>query len=249
MKSVLLVVAMLVLLAPAAFAKRAAPVEVTPVTNAGIEYRAPSGVEKMGVVEAWDKATDKMVWEKKVYEVSIDPNLEKDVQHVFITKMKIDAGKLIVTNEKDDRYSIDLKTQEVTKVAGEDRSESTAPVSRLKDATDVDLLCRHWVHSREEEQPADKGQLFRPAGSKEFPPSRFRMAYKFSKDGTCEWRWLSPSDAHRMKSGTWSLDPEAPTVLRIDKGKQGGVEAFRIMELSKNALRLERVNSPRDKDR
>ena len=81
MKSVLLVVAMLVLLAPAAFAKSAAPVEVTPVTNAGIEYRAPSGVEKMGVVEAWDKATDKMVWEKKVYEVSIDPNLEKDVHH------------------------------------------------------------------------------------------------------------------------------------------------------------------------
>lgn len=117
MKSVLLVVAMLVLLAPAAFAKRVEPVEVKPVVHDGIEYRAPH--EKMGVVEAWDKATGKMVWEKTVYTVEIDPNLEKDVQDVFITKLKIDNGRLIVTNEHNDRYSIDLKTQEVTKLVKE----------------------------------------------------------------------------------------------------------------------------------
>ena len=132
---------------------------------------------------------------------------------------------------------------------GDDRSESTAPVGKAKDATDADLLCRHWVHSREEEKSEDKGQLFRPAGSKKFPRTRFRMAYKFSKDGDCEWMWLSPRDAHKMKSGTWSLDSEDSKILRIDKGEQGGIEAFRIMELSKDALRLERIKPEQDRDR
>ena len=111
-----IIVAMLVLLAPAAFAKRGAPAEVKPVVHEGIEYRALSGVEKMGVVEAWDKATGKMLWEQKVYTVALDTNLEEDVQHVFITKLEIDAGKLIVTTARKDRYSIDLKTRVVTKV-------------------------------------------------------------------------------------------------------------------------------------
>lgn len=115
MNKVSLVVAMLVLLAPAAFAKRAAPAKVEPVVSEGVEYRAP--VENKGVVEAWDKATGKKLWEKQVYAVKIDPGMEKDVQDVFIRKLEINAGKLIVTNERDDVYSIDLKTREVTKVA------------------------------------------------------------------------------------------------------------------------------------
>lgn len=117
MKIVLLAVTVLALLAPVTYAKRMAPEEVKPVVHGNIEYRAPH--EKMGVVEAWDKATGKMVWEKKVYTVKIDQDLEEDVQWVFITKLEIDAGKLIVTNEDNDRYSIDLKTQEVTKLVKE----------------------------------------------------------------------------------------------------------------------------------
>jgi hypothetical protein len=121
-----IIVAMLVLLAPAAFAKRGAPAEVKPVVHEGIEYRAPHSTiasEKMGVVEAWDKATDKMLWEKKVYTVKINPLMERDVQDVFVTKLEIDAGKLIVTNEKDARYSIDLKTQNVTHEAANQSTE------------------------------------------------------------------------------------------------------------------------------
>ena len=126
MKSVLLVVAMLVLLAPVAFAKRGAPAEVKPVICEGIEYRAPHSTiasNKMGVVEAWDKATGKILWEQKVNTVAIDTNLEVDVQHVFITKLEIDAGKLIVTNERNDRYSIDPKTQKVTPEAANQSTE------------------------------------------------------------------------------------------------------------------------------
>lgn len=128
MKLLSIVVAMLVLLAPVAFAKRTTPAEVKPVVYEGIEYRAPINTYspdgksfplKMGVVEAWDKATGKMVWEKKVYTADLDPGLERDVQDVYITKLEIADRKLIVTNEHNDRYSIDLKTKEVTKLVNE----------------------------------------------------------------------------------------------------------------------------------
>ena len=112
------------LLSPAAFAKRAAPVEVKPVVLEGVEYRAPHftlALGKMGVVEAWDKAKGKMLWAKKAYAVEINPDLERDVLDVFITKLEIDARKLIVTNERNDRYSIDLKTQEITVLGKEGR--------------------------------------------------------------------------------------------------------------------------------
>ena len=94
-------------------AKRAPPAAVKPAAHGGIEFRAPSG--KMGVVEAWETATGRMLWEKQIYEVKLDPNLEADVQHVFVTKMEVLAGALLVTNESGEVYSLDLKTRNVSK--------------------------------------------------------------------------------------------------------------------------------------
>lgn len=121
MKSISVMVLLIALSTTVASAKRAAPAEVPPVTHQGIEYRAPSGfVAKMGVVEAWDKATGKMLWEKRAYSVKIDPKLESDVQHVFISKLEIKDGQLIITTEHHERYSLDLKTQEVKKLPSGD---------------------------------------------------------------------------------------------------------------------------------
>ena len=122
MKTAILVVVMSLLLAPAVIAKRAPPADVKPALSKGVEDRAPQ--DKMGFVEAWDKAAGKMLWEKRVYEVQIDPALERDVQHVFITKLEVDAGKLLVSNERNEHYTVDLKTQAVTKRAV---PESPAP--------------------------------------------------------------------------------------------------------------------------
>lgn len=115
MKTATLVVVMSVLLAPAALAKRSPPASVKPVLLEGVEYRAPQ--DKMGVVEAWDKAAGKKLWEMRVYEVQIDPDLEGDVQHVFITKLDVDAGKLLVSNERNEHFMVDLKSKNVTKRA------------------------------------------------------------------------------------------------------------------------------------
>lgn len=111
-------------------------------------------------------------------------------------------------------------------------------------ATDINLddLCQHWVHSREEQSPTDKDELYRPATFKSFPPSHFRMAYKFAKDGTCEWLYLSPDDAHRFKPGTWRIDLHDWHILQITK--ENTAESYRIISLTKDMLRIARLKPP-----
>ncbi len=103
----------------------------------------------------------------------------------------------------------------------------------------AEFLCQHWVHSREEEQPGDAVQVYRPSTFKQFPPSRFRMSYVFAKDGTCKWMFLSPSDGHHFKAGKWKIDPADKLVLQIFKGEE--TESYNVMELTKDLLHLKPV--------
>jgi hypothetical protein len=95
-------------------AKRVAPPVVPPVTVGGVEYSAPS--EAMGFVIATDKASGKELWRERIYAVKIDPELEKDVQDVFISALKEEKGLLLITNEKGARFSLDPKTRKVAKL-------------------------------------------------------------------------------------------------------------------------------------
>jgi hypothetical protein len=97
-------------------------------------------------------------------------------------------------------------------------------------------LVQHWVRSYEEELPGDSVQVLRPADSRTFPPSRFRMAYKFAADGTCEWFFLSPDDAHRFKPGRWTIERGDERLLRITADSL--TTTFRIAELTPSVLRL-----------
>ena len=114
-------------------------------------------------------------------------------------------------------------------------------VSCAKSAVDPEALCRHWIASYEEKGSTDRERIFRPAGSKTFPPSRFRMEYKFGRDGGLEWLFLSPDDAHRFKSGTWTVDPKDGAVLRITT--EGATERYRVTALTEDQLRWVRVES------
>ena len=111
-----------------------------------------------------------------------------------------------------------------------------APVS-APPAIDINHLFQHWVRSYEEEQPGRAVQVFRPALSKQFPPSRFRMAYKFAPNGKCEWYVLSPDDAHHFDACTWSVAAGDNTRLQI--AEAGATSSFKIVELSGTLLRLE----------
>jgi hypothetical protein len=44
-----------------------------------------------------------------------DPSLAEDVQYVYINSLVIDRGKLMVENERGDKYSVDLQTRAVKK--------------------------------------------------------------------------------------------------------------------------------------
>jgi hypothetical protein len=113
---------------------------------------------------------------------------------------------------------------------------AAANASRDSGAIDLNELIRHWVHSGEEEQSGDLVQVFRPAASMAFPPSRFRMAYKFSPGGDCALYVLSPDDNHRFEPCRWNIRANGNMILRIVEN--GTTISFRIVELSAKVLRL-----------
>ena len=43
----------------------------------------------MGCVEAWDKKSNEMIWRRQIYVVKYTVGLERDVQDVFITTLKL----------------------------------------------------------------------------------------------------------------------------------------------------------------
>ena len=96
-------------------------------------------------------------------------------------------------------------------------------------------LFQHWVRSSEEEQPGGTVQVFRPAASIIFPPSRFRMAYKFAPKGGCEFYFLSPDDAHHFKPCTWTISADK-MILQISVDRKS--TSYRIAELNGKSLRL-----------
>ena len=57
---------------------------------------------------------------------------------------------------------------------------------------------QHWVHSYEEQNGQSTANIFRPANSKAFAPSRFRMELAFDKSGQCNYMFFSPTGAHQM---------------------------------------------------
>ncbi len=94
-------------------AKRAAPKPVAPVVANAVEYSAPH--EQMGFVVATDTTKRKELWREQIYTVRIDPDLERDVQDVFITSLAIERGSLVVTNERQEIFDLDLATRKITK--------------------------------------------------------------------------------------------------------------------------------------
>ena len=114
-------------------------------------------------------------------------------------------------------------------------------------AINREYLCQKWVHSSEEQKPADKAELYRPSGFKRFPPGRGRMQYTFYKNGACEWYFFSPDDAHYFKPGKWEIDPHDERILRINKGDK--TESYRVLELTKDILRIALIEPSRRNSR
>jgi hypothetical protein len=102
-------------------AKRGAPAEVLPLTVGNIEYSAPHRNrthKQMGLIEARDLKSEKLIWSRQIYAVKYDPDLEGDVQDVFIKSITVEGNNLIITNERNSKYQLDLHSLEVIILKG-----------------------------------------------------------------------------------------------------------------------------------
>jgi hypothetical protein len=102
-------------------AKRGAPAEVLPATVGNIEYSAPHRNhthKQMGFIEARDLKSGKLIWSRQIYVVKYDPDLEGDVQDVFIKSITVEGNTLIITNERNSKYQLNLNSLEVKVIQG-----------------------------------------------------------------------------------------------------------------------------------
>ena len=102
-------------------AKRAVPSKVMPVQVGSIEYSAPhrNGSHKqMGFIEARDLKSGGLIWSRQIYAVKYDPDLEGDVQDVYIKTIKIKGDSLMITNERKSEYQLNLNTLQVKVLKG-----------------------------------------------------------------------------------------------------------------------------------
>ncbi len=103
-----------------AIAKRNGPADVEPIMYNGIKYVAVHWGQSRGLdqnggyIEAFDSNTGRQLWLLRVYKIKYDAR-EKDIQDVFIIKMNIEHGMLMVTNEKGEMFTVDLDSRIVTK--------------------------------------------------------------------------------------------------------------------------------------
>jgi hypothetical protein len=122
--------ATLAVIATNAFAKRRPPKPVAPIVADGIRYSAdialvdgahmPRGISDDGrehYVVATDVSTGSELWRAEVFRTHIKFWVEKDVQQVYMTNLKLVENSLFVRDEKARCYSVDIKTHYVRKAS------------------------------------------------------------------------------------------------------------------------------------
>lgn len=101
------------------FAKRAFIEYPDKLISGNTEYRASYDFGRTNhdaYIEARGIVSNAVVWKIKIYSIRLDPALEQDVQWVMITGIKEKNGRLIISNEKKQFFSLDLKSGEVKKI-------------------------------------------------------------------------------------------------------------------------------------
>jgi hypothetical protein len=106
----------LLLLPSLAFAKRPLAPKVEPVVYEGVRYVAPNARGAKAVIEAWDVAAGKRLWQKTIFTTWINPLKEECNQWVFIKELRHDDGQIVISDERDRNYSLNVKTGRVRKL-------------------------------------------------------------------------------------------------------------------------------------
>jgi hypothetical protein len=97
------------------WAKRVPPKDVPPIVVKGIRYSA-DGDGRDSYVVAADVPSGKELWRAKVFHTRIEFwRGEEDNQWIFISDLKFAGSSLLVRDEKNRCYSIDLDSRHVKK--------------------------------------------------------------------------------------------------------------------------------------
>ena len=94
---------------------------------------------------------------------------------------------------------------------------------------------QHWIHSYEEQNGQKTPNIFVPTGSKQFPPSRFRMELSFNQDGECSYKYLSPSDRHEIRNCVYTKIGNN-VYLYDDQGKMLSHLNFTVLSITKDKM-------------
>ena len=109
-------IALSLVFAFSAFAKRTEPNPVPTLKIGNIKIVVPNDNGFRGYVEARDKTSDEKLWDKTIYKVWKNPFKESDVQWIFIKSISEQDGKVIITDERNRKYSLDPKSKKVQKI-------------------------------------------------------------------------------------------------------------------------------------
>ena len=115
LKSKLSALIFCVLLAGVAEARRVIP-PVQQITHEGVIYSAPHEGSCGGIIVAHDEKTGVKLWDKRVYGVEFFRNLEEDVQWILINSLSVTNNHLLIVNEANHSFLLDIPTRLVTPV-------------------------------------------------------------------------------------------------------------------------------------
>jgi hypothetical protein len=95
--------------------KRRAPAPVPPLAFDGIQYSVPHFMSQAagmshpgGYLEATRIPDGRRLWLRELFRYAARPELEQDVQAVFITGLRREGATLVVTDERGARYVLPL---------------------------------------------------------------------------------------------------------------------------------------------
>ena len=99
-----------------AWCKRGGAPIVEPVIYENIKYISPNDDGIREYIQAWDIKAKRKIWELTIFANPLQPGLEKDVQWVFIEKMKLEQNNLLITDERARQFIVDLKTKQIKRL-------------------------------------------------------------------------------------------------------------------------------------
>jgi len=118
-KNVFFILAVIILHCPIySFAKRIPVDYQDEIIVGGIKYGATYSEDLFSYkayIEARDVESNEVMWKRKVYSIFLSPLKEHDIQFVMIKKVSYENGSLVVVNEKDEKYLVNLETLEIRK--------------------------------------------------------------------------------------------------------------------------------------